>query len=243
MATTLTTPPHSVPPRPVVRFRGVSKTYQLGAVPVQALKSITLEIPPRRFSMILGPSGSGKSTLLNLIGCIDRPTDGEIEIGGELVGSKSDDELSEFRARQIGFIFQNFNLIPVLSAYENVEYPLVLLGVVSSERKRRVTEILDAVGLSDHGAHRPNQLSGGQKQRVAIARALVKGPSLVLADEPTANLDTRTGDSVIELMRDVQHKYGATFVFSTHDPLLISRAEHTFSIRDGELVKSQGMPS
>lgn len=243
MATTLPTPPHSVPPLPVVRFKGVSKTYKLGDVPVQALKSITLEIPPKRFSMILGPSGSGKTTLLNLIGCLDRPTDGEIEIGGELVGSKSDDELSEFRARQIGFIFQNFNLIPVLSAYENVEYPLVLLGVASSERKRRVTQILDAVGLSDHGAHRPNQLSGGQKQRVAIARALVKGPTLVLADEPTANLDTKTGDSVIELMRDVQHKYEATFVFSTHDPQLISHAENTFSIRDGGLVKPQGMPS
>jgi len=226
---------------PVVRFAEVSKTYQLGDVPVQALKSVSLGIPPRRFSMILGPSGSGKSTLLNLIGCLDRPTSGEISIGGEALRSKSDDELAEFRARQIGFIFQNFNLIPVLSAYENIEYPLVLLGVDSAERKRRIAGILDAVGLAAHGEHRPNQLSGGQKQRVAIARALVKGPTLVLADEPTANLDSKTGASVIELMRKVQHEYGATFVFSTHDPQLISHAEEVFSIRDGELLEHKTM--
>ncbi|SHL74715.1 ABC transporter ATP-binding protein [Rhodanobacter sp. OK091] len=220
-----------------VRFHGVSKTYRLGDVPVEALKSVSFGIPPQRFSMILGPSGSGKSTLLNLIGCLDRPTAGVLEIGGEKIGAKSDDELSEFRARKIGFIFQNFNLIPVLSAYENVEYPLVLLGVRPTERKRRTLEILKSVGLVEHRNHRPNQLSGGQKQRVAIARALVKGPTLVLADEPTANLDSQTGAAIIDLMRQVQHEHGATFVFSTHDPQLISHAEEVFSIRDGELLE------
>lgn len=222
---------------PVVQFRSVSKTYRLGDVPVDALKSVSLGIPSQRFSMILGPSGSGKSTLLNLIGCLDRPTFGSIEIGGESVGSKSDDQLSEFRAHKIGFIFQNFNLIPVLSAYENVEYPLVLLGVAAAERKRRTLDMLASVGLAEHKDHRPNQLSGGQKQRVAIARALIKGPTLVLADEPTANLDSKTGAAIIELMRQVQHEHGATFVFSTHDPQLISHAEEVFSIRDGELLE------
>jgi len=219
----------------VVRFQSVSKTYRLGDVPVEALKSVTFGVPRQRFSMILGPSGSGKSTLLNLIGCIDKPTGGDITIDGETIAAKPDDELSEFRARKIGFIFQNFNLIPVLSAYENVEYPLVLLGVGAAERKRRTLEMLESVGLARHGSHRPNQLSGGQKQRVAIARALVKGPTLVLADEPTANLDSKTGAVIIDLMRQVQHQHGATFIFSTHDPQLISHAEEVFAIRDGEL--------
>lgn len=229
-------------PRPVsaadavVRFQAVSKTYRLGDVPVEALKSMTFGIPPQRFSMILGPSGSGKSTLLNLIGCLDLPTGGSIEIDGENIGTKPDNELSEFRARKIGFIFQNFNLIPVLTAYENVEYPLVLLGIAAAERKRRTLEMLESVGLTAHVRHRPNQLSGGQKQRVAIARALVKGPTLVLADEPTANLDSKTGAAIIELMRQVQHQHGATFIFSTHDPQLISHAEEVFEIRDGELL-------
>ncbi|MES2151273.1 MAG: ABC transporter ATP-binding protein [Pseudomonadota bacterium] len=222
--------------QPVVRFDAVSKTYRLGDVPVEALKSVSISIPPQRFSMILGPSGSGKSTLLNLIGCLDRATSGSIEIDGEPVASKSDDMLSEFRANKIGFIFQNFNLIPVLSAYENVEYPLVLLGVGAAERRRRTLGMLASVGLDEHKHHRPNQLSGGQKQRVAIARALVKRPTLVLADEPTANLDSKTGGDIIELMRRVQHEHGATFVFSTHDPQLISHAEEVFSIRDGELL-------
>lgn len=243
MATPVPIRTNTVSAEPVVRFEGVSKTYRLGDVPVQALKSITLGIPAQRFSMILGPSGSGKSTLLNLIGCLDRPSEGGIEISGAALQHKSDDELSEFRARQIGFIFQNFNLIPVLSAYENVEYPLELLGLGSKERRRRVSEMLEAVGLAEHRHHRPNQLSGGQKQRVAIARALVKGPTLVLADEPTANLDSKTGASVIELMRDVQREYGATFVFSTHDPQLISHAEEVFSIRDGELLEHKTVRS
>jgi putative ABC transport system ATP-binding protein len=227
----------------VVVFENVSKIYQMGEVSIPALKDLSLEIPKRRFSMVLGPSGSGKTTLLNMIGCLDQPTSGTIEVCGEKVGEISDDKMSEFRARNIGFIFQNFNLIPVLSALENIEYPLTLLGMSASERRERCMKILEAVGLSDHARHRPNQLSGGQKQRVAIARALVKGPSLVLADEPTANLDSKTGASIIDLMYEVQEQYSATFIFSTHDPQLISHAQDVFSIRDGELIehRSEGV--
>ncbi len=221
----------------VVVFEGVSKIYRVGEVLIPALKGISLEIPQRRFSMVLGPSGSGKTTLLNMVGCLDQPTDGKIEVCGEKVAEISDDQISEFRARNIGFIFQNFNLIPVLSALENVEYPLTLLKMKTSEQRERSMEMLESVGLADHAGHRPNQLSGGQKQRVAIARALVKGPSLVLADEPTANLDSKTGASIIDLMHRVQEQYGATFIFSTHDPQLISHAQDVFSIRDGELIE------
>jgi putative ABC transport system ATP-binding protein len=221
----------------VVVFENVSKVYQVGEVAIPALKGMSLQIPGKRFSMVLGPSGSGKTTLLNMIGCLDQPTDGKIEVCGEKVGEISDDKISEFRAKNIGFIFQNFNLIPVLSALENVEYPLTLLGMKASERRERSMGILESVGLSDHARHKPNQLSGGQKQRVAIARALVKGPNLVLADEPTANLDSKTGASIINLMYQVQERYGATFIFSTHDPQLISHAQDVFSIRDGELIE------
>ena len=222
---------------PVVVFENVTKIYQMGEVSIPALKGVSLRIQRGRFSMILGPSGSGKTTLLNMIGCLDQPTDGKITVCGEKVADMPDDKISDFRAKHIGFIFQNFNLIPVLSALENVEYPLTLVGMKSRERRERCMEILDSVGLSDHARHRPNQLSGGQKQRVAIARALVKGPSLVLADEPTANLDSKTGSSIIELMYQVQEQFGASFIFSTHDPQLISHAQDLFSIRDGELVE------
>jgi putative ABC transport system ATP-binding protein len=221
----------------VVVFENVSKIYQVGEVLIPALKGVSLQIPRSRFSMVLGPSGSGKTTLLNMVGCLDQPTDGKIEVCGENVAEIPDDKISEFRAKHIGFIFQTFNLIPVLSALENVEYPLTLLGMKTSERRERSLSILDSVGLSDHARHRPNQLSGGQKQRVAIARALVKGPSLVLADEPTANLDSKTGASIIALMHHFQERYGATFLFSTHDPQLISHAQEVFSIRDGELIE------
>lgn len=216
-----------------VLFENVSKIYRLGEIEIPALKQINLSIPKKKFSMVLGPSGSGKTTLLNLIGCLDMPTGGRIEVCGSEVAKMSDDEISQFRAKHIAFIFQNFNLIPVLSAFENVEYPLLLLGMTPEQRRERTLAILEAVGLADHAHHRPNQLSGGQRQRVAIARALVKEPSLVLADEPTANLDSKTGASIIELMHSIQEKHDATFVFSTHDPQLISHAEATYRIRDG----------
>ncbi|HEV2550381.1 MAG TPA: ABC transporter ATP-binding protein [Stellaceae bacterium] len=221
---------------PVVRLRGLSKTYATGAVAVAALKGISLDIPRHRFSMVVGPSGSGKTTLLNLIGCIDVPTSGTVEVCGEAVGRLGDNALSDFRARNIGFIFQGFSLIPVLSAYENVEYPLLLVGTPAKERHERTLAMLNAVGLDEQEKQRPNELSGGQKQRVAIARALVKHPEIVLADEPTANLDTRTGAQIIELMHRVQAEFATTFIFSTHDPQLISHADETFTIRDGELI-------
>lgn len=220
----------------LVGLSHVVKVYKAGDVEVSAIKGITFDIPRQRFSMIVGPSGSGKTTLLNLIGCIDKPTQGTIFVGGQDVGALDDNAISDFRAQRVGFIFQNFSLIPVLSAWENIEYPLMLLGVSAAERRERSTRMLEAVGLSNQRNRRPNELSGGQKQRVAIARALVKGPDFVLADEPTANLDSQTGASIIDLMRRMQEEYSTTFVFSTHDPHLMSHADETFTIRDGQLV-------
>jgi putative ABC transport system ATP-binding protein len=214
----------------------VVKTYDDDGLKVTAVNGISLDIPRQRFAMIVGPSGSGKTTLLNLIGCIDRLTSGRIEVCGEAVARLGDNALTDFRARNIAFVFQNFNLFPVLSAYENIEYPL-LLGAPAAERRRRTMAMLDAVGLAGQHRHRPNQLSGGQKQRVAIARALVKQPQLVLADEPTANLDSETGAAVIELMRRVQREHEASFIFSTHDPQLMSHAQDIFAVRDGRLVE------
>jgi putative ABC transport system ATP-binding protein len=221
----------------VVRFRDVVKTYDDEGLKVTAVNGVSMEIPRQRFAMIVGPSGSGKTTLLNLIGCIDTPTTGSVEVCGRDVAALRDDAITDFRSRNIAFVFQNFNLFPVLSAYENVEYPLLLLGVPPAERRERTLAMLESVGLVDQRLHRPNQLSGGQKQRVAIARALVKKPELVLADEPTANLDSHTGAAIIDLMHRVQQEQAASFVFSTHDPQLISHAEETFVLRDGELVE------
>lgn len=221
----------------VVRLHQVSKTYRIGAIAVPALRDVSLEIPYHRFSMVIGASGSGKTTLLNLIGCIDSPSEGKLEVCGQNMAALNDDATSEFRARNIGFIFQNFSLVPVLSAYENVEYPLLLIGTPPAERRERTLAMLDAVGLADQARQRPNELSGGQRQRVAIARALVKGPQVVLADEPTANLDSTTGAAIIELMRRVQEQSRTTFIFATHDPQLISHADELFVIRDGKLIE------
>jgi len=220
----------------VVRLNQVAKTYRSGAVDVAALKGISLQIPAHRFSVVIGASGSGKTTLLNLIGCIDAASSGTVEVCGQNVGELADEAVSDFRARNIGFIFQTFSLIPVLSAYENVEYPLLLVGLPVAERRQRTLAMLEAVGLAAQARQRPNELSGGQRQRVAIARALVKGPQLVLADEPTANLDSATGASIIELMRGVQERSRTTFIFATHDPQLMSHADQIFAIRDGELT-------
>src|SRR6516164_8389555 len=216
---------------PVVSLTDVFKTYRVGEVDVPAVKGVTFSIPHRRFSIIVGPSGSGKTTLLNLIGCIDRPTGGRVVVAGQDLATLTDNAISDFRAQKVGFIFQNFSLIPVFSAYENIEYPLLLLGVSTAERRRRATTMLEAVGLVDHGKQRPNQLSGGQKQRVAIARALVKEPDFVLADEPTANLDSQTGASIIELMRRMQEQHDVSIVICSHDPQVIAAAEETVFIR------------
>jgi putative ABC transport system ATP-binding protein len=220
---------------PVV-LKGVFKSYALDSVNVTALTGIDLVILPDRFTVISGPSGSGKTTLLNLIGCIDRPDHGTIMVGGKPVQRMSDDAVSDFRARQLGFIFQNFNLLPVLTAFENIEYPLVLAGWPQAKRRERVDWLLEAVGLTPHGPKRPGQLSGGQRQRVAIARALARKPQLVLADEPTANLDSKTGAEIIELMRSMQQRHHVSFVFSSHDPKVLEAADDAVHIEDGRIV-------
>jgi len=214
----------------------VGKTYHLDAVDVPALSDINLEIRPNCFTVISGPSGSGKTTLLNLIGCIDRADTGDVIVAGQNISDMSDDALSDFRANHLGFIFQNFNLLPVLSAFENIEYPLLLNKVPPQQRKQRVNALLEMVGLSDRANNRPGQLSGGQRQRVAIARALASSPKLVLADEPTANLDSQTGAAIIALMRKMQKELQVAFVFSSHDPQVQAAADDTVFIRDGRII-------
>lgn len=230
-------------PQPVAVLSQVQKTYDLDAVRVHVIKGVDLLVRPAHFTVLLGPSGSGKTTLLNMIGCIDRPDSGEIVVAGRTVGSLSDDELSDFRARNIGFIFQNFNLLPVLTAYENIEYPMVLAG--ASERKRgvRIPMLLEAVGLADKAKHLPGQLSGGQRQRVAIARALALKPKLVIADEPTASLDSETGRSILKLLRRMQKRYGISFIFSSHDPGVINAADDAIFIKDGAIQGINRRPS
>jgi putative ABC transport system ATP-binding protein len=220
----------------LVDIDGVSKKYRLGDEEVWALRDVNLAIDAGVFLAIAGPSGSGKSTLLNLIGCIDTPTAGTISIEGKATSGMTPNVLSDLRLRTIGFIFQTFNLFPVLSAAENVEYPLLQRkDVRREERTERVATMLEIVGLSKFSHHRPNQLSGGQRQRVAIARALATHPRIVLADEPTANLDSRTGAGILELMKDVNRSSGTTFVFSTHDKKVIAKADRLVRIEDGHI--------
>ena len=219
----------------VIKLTDVTKVYKIGAVETPALRGLTLNIEEGEFTAIVGPSGSGKTTVLQMIGCLDRPTKGSVEVKGQDVVHLSDNQRAELRKGTIGFIFQFFALIPVLTAYENVELPLVLTGVKASSRRDRVSELLQAVGLSDRLHHRPDQLSGGEKQRVAVARALAVDPVLVLADEPTANLDTENGNQVMEIMRRLNEDMGTTFVFATHDPRVIPFARRTVELRDGRV--------
>ena len=219
----------------VVSLHAVHKTYPLGEYEVQALRGIDLAISAGEFTVIMGPSGSGKSTLLNLLGCIDVATSGTVEICGHDTAQKSERELAELRRDNIGFIFQAFNLIPVLSVYENVEYALILKKTPEAERDALVRAIIEHVGLTPHIHHRPNQLSGGQRQRVAIARALVTRPRIVLADEPTANLDSETGKSILRLMQQMNDLYKTTFIFATHDPDVLSFARRGIRIHDGKV--------
>lgn len=221
----------------VVKIDNVSKFYTLGNQQVQALRDINLIVMEGDFLAIAGPSGSGKSTLLNLIGCIDTPSSGNVYIKGQRVTDQSPDQLADLRAQTIGFIFQTFNLLPVLSAEENVEYPLLQFKEISKpERRERVRHYLSIVGLEKFTRHRPNELSGGQRQRVAIARALATKPKVVLADEPTANLDQTTGASILELMRLVNRIQKTTFVFSTHDPAVMRMANRLVQMKDGEII-------
>ncbi|HNQ04288.1 MAG TPA: ABC transporter ATP-binding protein [Thiobacillaceae bacterium] len=221
----------------LVRVEGVTKEYMLGEQKVVALRDITLAFDEGVFLAIAGPSGSGKTTLLNIIGCIDTPTTGRVFIDGREVTGLSGDALADLRARTTGFIFQTFNLFPVLSAAENVEYPLLQLPELAlKERRKRVRRYLAMVGLEKYADHTPNQLSGGQRQRVAIARALAIHPRIVLADEPTANLDSKTGEGILLLMKDINRQLGTTFIFSTHDRKVMSMADRLVRIEDGHLA-------
>jgi putative ABC transport system ATP-binding protein len=222
----------------VVRVEQVTKQYSLDGQRVTALSGVSVNIEEGVFLAIAGPSGSGKSTLLNLIGCIDTPTSGGVWIDGEDVAKRTPDQLAGLRARAIGFVFQSFNLFPVLTAAENVEYPLLKRSEIgASERAERVRKYLDLVGLKKFAEHRPNQLSGGQRQRVAIARALVTHPRIVLADEPTANLDHKTGKRILRLMKKINRATGTTFVFSTHDQKVLNMADRRVDLEDGEIVR------
>jgi putative ABC transport system ATP-binding protein len=217
----------------------VGKDYQAGDIVVKALRNINLSLPSGAFTAFVGPSGSGKTTLLNLIGCLDKPTAGKLIVAGVDVSTLDRKQSAIFRGGNIGFIFQDFNLIPVLTVYENIEYPLLMVqNVVADEREKRVMTLLKAVGMVEQRDKYPDQISGGQKQRVAIARALVTNPKLVLADEPTANLDHKTAKMVIELMKKMKNELKTTFIFSTHDQKVVGEAETIFTLQDGELEGS-----
>jgi len=221
----------------VVRAENLFKEYMLGRQRIDALKGVNLLVKVSEFLAIAGPSGSGKSTLLNLIGLIDTPTSGVLEVSGQDVTGHSPDQLADLRSHTIGFVFQTFNLLPVLSAQENVEYPLMLHKELSKQQRReRAAHHLEVVGLAQYAHHRPNELSGGQRQRVAIARALATYPKIVLADEPTANLDHKTGEEVLALMKKINREAGVTFIFSTHDPKVMALADRVVNMIDGELV-------
>ncbi len=226
------------PEQLVVEVEGVGKAYALGKQTVVALHDVSLSVARGEFLALAGPSGSGKSTLLNMIGCIDTPTTGSIRILGEDVAGKSPDELADLRLHTLGFVFQTFNLLPVLSAWENVEYPLLQHKAIDkTERAGRVAHYLKIVGLERHARHRPNELSGGQRQRVAIARALATRPRIVLADEPTANLDHATGEGILRLMKQLNHEEGTTFIFSTHDRRVMEMADRVIELADGRITE------
>ncbi|HCU29943.1 MAG: ABC transporter ATP-binding protein [Sphaerochaeta sp.] len=223
----------------MIKVEKVSRNYKTGESIVRALKQVSLEIQDGEFLSIAGPSGSGKTTLLNLIGCIDAIDDGEISINGQKVSTMNKEEKTTFRRQNLGFIFQTYNLIPVLSAYENVSFVLSLLDVPEAEVKQRTYEILKDVGLEGMENRRPARLSGGQQQRIAIARALVKRPQIILADEPTANLDSKTGEEILKLMKRMNEKFGTTFIFSTHDKMVMEYARRLVQLHDGSIVSDE----
>ena len=227
---------------PLIAANQLSKTYRVGHVDVQALRGVDFAIERGAFVAFIGPSGSGKSTLLNIIGCLDKPSSGRLTVLDTDVATLDRQAAADFRGANLGFVFQDFNLVPVLSAYENVEYPLLMVqDWPADKRHARVTELLEAVGIADQAGNRPDQLSGGQKQRVAVARALATQPKLVLADEPTANLDHDTAYRIIALMKKMRADFGTTFIFSTHDPKIVGEAEITFALEDGRLANSGGV--
>jgi putative ABC transport system ATP-binding protein len=222
----------------VIELQDVTRVYRIGEVETRALRGVTMTVEEGEFTAIVGPSGSGKTTLLQLLGCLDRPTNGTVRLEGQDVSQLNANQRADLRKGTIGFVFQFFALIPGLTAYENVELPLLLMGKSGKERKERVTELLAAVGLSDRAHHRPDQMSGGEQQRVAIARALATHPVLVLADEPTANLDTENGRQVMEIMQRLNQETGTTFLFATHDPRVIPFARRVVTLRDGKVSEN-----
>ncbi len=222
----------------VIELENATKIYAIGEVETVALDDVSLAIEEGEFTTIVGPSGSGKTTLLQLMGCLDQPNSGIVRINGQDVTQYSKNKRADLRREMIGFIFQFFALVPVLSAYENVELPLLLNGVKSEERKKRAMSLLDAVGLSDRVEHRPDQLSGGEQQRVAIARALASEPLMVLADEPTANLDTENGQQAMEIMQRLNEETGTAFVFATHDPRVMAFAKRVVEMQDGKIISN-----
>lgn len=220
----------------IVRVTDVEKVYDENGVPVQALRGINLTVGKGDFSVIAGPSGSGKTTLLNIVGTLDKPTHGKVLLDGEDMATKTRHELANIRLKKIGFVFQAYNLNPVLSALENIEFTMMLRGIPSDERKRRSLALMEQLGIAELAHKRPNEMSGGQQQRVAVARAISNEPRLVLADEPTANLDSETAAKLLELMEDLNQKNGITFVFSSHDPQVIERAHRLLILKDGRIV-------
>jgi putative ABC transport system ATP-binding protein len=227
------------PHEAIVEVHGVSKIYRQGSISVPALRDVSLTVAKGEFAVLAGPSGSGKTTLLNLIGGLDAPTSGAIHVAGKDLSKLNGRERADIRLHDIGFVFQAYNLIPVLSAYENAEYVLLLQGAGADERRQRVTDTLAAVGLSGLESRRPSELSGGQQQRVAVARAIAGEPAMVLADEPTANLDSKTGAELIDLMRTLNRERGVTFIFSSHDPKVIERAARLIRLEDGQVVSDE----
>ncbi len=217
----------------VVDAQGLTKVYQMGDVQVHALRGLSMQIAPGEVIAIMGPSGSGKSTLMNILGCLDRPTDGEYYLSGERVSKLSDDQLASIRNRKVGFVFQGFNLLPRSTALANVEMPLRYRDGNGINRRQEAKEVLDAVGLGDRLHHRPSELSGGQQQRVAIARALVNKPAIIMADEPTGNLDTKSGEEIMDLLLTLNKERGTTLIIVTHDPDVAARTQRTVHIRDG----------
>lgn len=222
-----------------IKIEQVQKIYKLGKTDIMALRGVDLEIEKSEFMGIIGPSGSGKTTLLNIIGCIDVPTEGHVLIDGVNTTHMTDNELTLLRRHHIGFIFQSFNLIPVLTAFENVELPLISLGYAKEKRREMVTDMFEKVGIMEFARHKPDELSGGQRQRVAIARALITRPSMVLADEPTANLDSETGNRIVEVMKHMNETFQTTFVISTHDPRLLSYLDRKVFLEDGKISKME----
>jgi putative ABC transport system ATP-binding protein len=223
----------------VIQLEDVTRVYKIGEVETYALRGLTLSIEEGEFTALVGPSGSGKTTALQVMGCLDKPTSGRVLLKGEDVSRLSGNKRADLRRGSIGFVFQFFALLPGLNAYENVELPLLLVGKNGKQRKERVTELLEAVGVADRAQHRPDQMSGGEQQRVAVARALATGPALILADEPTANLDTENGRQVMEIMQRLNRETGTTFVCATHDPRVVAFTRRVVELRDGKVFDDQ----